>query len=250
MKEQIVINGLLVNFYKFGNEGKKALIFLHGWRSNGLIWKEITHQLSQDHLIYALDMPGFGESATPKKPFTVQDYANIVAEFIAKKDLKKVILIGHSFGGRVAIKLSATKPKIIEKVVLVGSAGIILNKKTAQKAIARMIKPLFKPKFMQPVRKKIYEKMGAEDYVATPELKETYLNLINEDLTPHFANINQPTLLVWGDNDQDAPLTIGKIMNEQIKNSKLVVFEDAGHFSFLDEPAKFYQELNQFLGKS
>ena len=248
MKEQVVINGLLINFYKFSGKGDGVLIFLHGWRSNGLVWQNAALKLAKDgFLVYALDLPGFGESALPKNAFTLQDYADIVTQFLKKTGIKKATLIGHSFGGRISIMLSATKPELVEKVVLVDSAGLILNRRTALKTIAKLVKPFFKPKFMKTVREKIYEKIGAEDYVATPELRETFLNLINEDLTNYLPKIKQPVLLIWGDKDKDAPIEAAALMHQNIKNSKLVTLENTGHFSFLDKPDQFYKELIKFI---
>jgi pimeloyl-ACP methyl ester carboxylesterase len=250
MKEQIVIQNLLINYYWFKKEGRKTILFLHGWRSDGLAWNGVAKELeNEDIAMYAIDFPGFGLSAIPDRAFSVGDYVNIVAAFIKKLGLKDIILVGHSFGGRVAIKLSATEPSLVEKVVLVDSAGLVLNqsKRNLRKSVAKILKPLFKPKFMTGMKAKIYKKMGAEDYLATPYLKETYLKTINEDLRGYLSKINLPTLIIWGDKDEETPLSFADIMNKEIKNSKKVIFEGAGHFSFLDKPKEFTNELIKFI---
>jgi len=249
-KYQVVINDQLINYYTYGN-GKQSVIFLHGWRSEAGVWNAMTTRLAEENKdlkIFALDMPGFGESPMPKKPFTVGDYADLTAGFITKLELENVILVGHSFGGRIAIKLTGTKPELVSKLVLVNSAGIKNQPDNKTLIIARLAKPLFKPKAMQGIRKKVYKWLGSEDYVATPELRETYLNIIGEDLTRYLRNINQPTLIIWGDEDKDdTPVEFAKIMNNGIANSKLTVLKDAGHFSFLDQPDEFFKELKIFL---
>lgn len=245
MSQQIVINSSLVNYYKFSDKGDKILIFLHGWRSEGSIWRGVGNALKDNVSIYALDMPGFGKSPL-ESSFKIQDYIDIVSSFIKKLELKNVILVGHSFGGRVAIKLSATQPELVEKIVLVDSAGFVQNRKNYT-AVAKMVKPIFKPAFMQSSRKWIYKKIGAEDYVTTPELKETFLNIINEDLSGYLSEIKKPTLIIWGEDDKDTPVEFAKTMKEEIKNSKLVILSGAGHYSFIDSALEFNDSLKKFI---
>ena len=102
---------------------------------------------------------------------------------------------------------------------------------------------------MKSTRDKIYKKMGAEDYVATPELKETFINVIDEDLTHYLEKITQQTLLIWGENDDATPVSQAKIMKEKIKNSKLIVVPNAGHFSFVDKPEIVGKEIFNFIQK-
>jgi len=252
MKNQLVVDGLLINFYKFQEGDKGTLLFLHGWRSEGMIWQGIIRQLDlPGYTIYALDLPGFGSSPAPDKPYAVADYAGFVSTFIQKLKLTNVILVGHSFGGRIGIKLAASEPEIIKKLVLVDSAGMITDQKGNQlkKTIAKIFKPFFRPKFMQPLRKKVYQMIGAEDYLATPELRETYLKVISEDLSTFLPKIKQPSLIIWGGKDKQTPLEYAEIMKKGIKDSSLVVLRDAGHFSFLDQPDEFAKQLTIFINK-
>ncbi len=142
MNQQVVINNLLMDFNHIG-QGKKALLFLHGWQSNKEVWGQVIKELS-GYEIYAIDLPGFGKSPAPKSAWAVGDYADLVAEFIKKLDLKNIIVVGHSFGGRVGIKLSSQHPELIEKLVLVDSAGFAMdgNKKSAMNLVAKIVKPL------------------------------------------------------------------------------------------------------------
>lgn len=256
MKNNIVINNLLVNFYKLSKEtgraGNLSLLFLHGWRSSAEVWRAIAKALESENVeLYALDFPGFGESPKPPRDFTLQDYTDLVAGFIQKLELKSVVLIGHSFGGRVAIKLAATKPSLVAKLVLIDSAGLVLNpnKKRMMNMIAKAAKPFFKPSFMQKFRKTIYQTIGAEDYMATPDLRGTFINVVNEDLSEYLGQIRQETLIIWGEKDTDTPLEFAQIMKDKIKHSRLVIFEGAGHFSFLDRPKEFAGELKKFIAE-
>ncbi|MEK7104367.1 MAG: alpha/beta hydrolase [Patescibacteria group bacterium] len=250
MQDSVVINQQLIVYNILKNQvSEKVLIFLHGWKSQGLVWKNVAEKISnQGFAVYMLDLPGFGNSPQPKSSFSVQDYADVVREFIKKLKLNNVVLVGHSFGGRIAINLASSEPALIKKVVLVAAAGL-RTKKGSDKIVflAKLAKPFFKPKFMAGLRKKIYKALGSVDYIESGNLKETYLKVASEDLSGYLSKISQSTLIIWGEDDKDTPLAFAKIMNEKIKNSKLVVLKEAGHFSFLDKPQEFMEELTKFI---
>ena len=104
MVKQVIVNNLLISYSEQKGESGRALLFLHGWRSNKEVWDGVASQMSKVKCqMFAIDLPGFGGSQVPPKPMTVGDYANVVAEFIKKLELKNVIMVGHSFGGRVGI---------------------------------------------------------------------------------------------------------------------------------------------------
>ena len=253
MKDQVVLGGQLISYSKFGQAGAgRQMVFLHGWRSSKEVWQSMIKDLGlklKDWEFFALDLPGFGQSPAPKSAWNVNDYANLVGEFIQKLNLNNVTLVGHSFGGRAAIRLSALRPNLVKKLVLLDAAGFAMekNKKAAIKIAAKIVKPIFKPKFMQGLRKKIYQKIGAEDYLATPELQKTFINVVEEDLTESLKRILQPTLIVFGENDADTPVATAEKMKGLVANSRLMVLKDAGHFSFLDQPAELIKVLSDFV---
>jgi len=115
------------------------------------------------------------------------------------------------------------------------------------KVIAKLVKPIFKLPFMSPLRVKIYQSMGADDYVATPKLKQTFINIINENLIILLPKIKIPTLLIWGDKDKDTPLEYARIIEQKIIGSKLVILKGAGHFSFLDKKDEFIEKIVSFI---
>ncbi len=252
MPQQIVINNLLINYYEFCKGDKQNVIFLHGWRSQSLVWQQIADRLkSEGYTIYALDLPGFGSSAAPDSAYTVGDYKEIVRCFIDKLELTNNIVVGHSFGGRVGIKLAAENPDLVQKLILVDSAGLRLEDEirsnNLKKVIAKAVKPVFGLKIMSGLKSYIYKKIGSEDYLATPSLRETYVNVINEDLRPFLPMIKASTLIIWGDKDTDTPLEYADIMHKEIAQSRLEILEGAGHFSFVDCPDKFTDLLNNFI---
>ncbi len=247
--KQIIINGQLINYFeRVGNTGPTVL-FLHGWQSQASVFFKILDKLS-DVNIFALDFPGFGKSPAPVKAFFVSDYVGVVSEFIQKLGLKNVILVGHSFGGRVGIKLASENSNLISKLILVDAAGKKDESmwKGFKSFMAHLLHPLFALSFMQPLRRWIYGLLGATDYVELSGImRQTFLNTINEDLLGNARQVKVPTLLIWGRNDLDTPLELGKVFNRLIPQSRLEILEDAGHFSFLDQPEKFTQLTSNFI---
>ena len=234
------------------NNINKTLVFLHGWGVESQLWfKIIPFLIDKNYSLYFLDLPGFGKSQIPSKAYNVDDYKNIVCEFIKKLELKNINLIGHSFGGRITIKLAAENPDFLKKIVLVDSAGIYHQKlfKTFKLLIASIIRPLFQFSFMKSFRQKIYQLIGSEEYLTIPALSETFAHIVSEDLTSHLSKIKLPTLIIWGDKDNNEASTLedAHLMNKNISNSKLKLLKKAEHFSFLDQPEEFVKALTDFI---
>ncbi|HPS28503.1 MAG TPA: alpha/beta hydrolase [Candidatus Paceibacterota bacterium] len=249
IKINTVIDNILLSYYFAGEKGKKSILFLHGWRSESLLWEKAMLTLAgAGFSLYALDLPGFGYSEYPEETFGVSEYADIVKKFILKFDLTPVILVGHSFGGRISIKLAAQDPELVSKVVLVDSAGFIDTSlaKKIKGSIAKILKPVFKIPGLKSLKPKLYNLMGAGDYLATPQLTSSYIKIVREDLSSDMEQIDKPTLIFWGDRDKTTPVDYAKRMNNLIKGSQLEIVP-GGHFSFLDSPIQFQNSLLKFV---
>lgn len=248
---KIIVGDLLVSYIQIVPTPQlTTCLFLHGWRSQAAVFLPLMKMLAVKGIAsYAIDLPGFGASQIPNHKFTLTDYCLCINEFVKKLNLSIGCLIGHSFGGRIAIKIASQKTQIATKLVLIDSAGIIEHKMllTAMKQAAKIIKPIFRPKFMKPLRQKLYQFIGADDYLATPQLRETYLEVIKDNLIGLLPNIKSETLLIWGNDDKDTPIPIGFSMKRLIPNSKLEIIPDAGHFSFLDQPNTAAILISEFI---
>lgn len=180
----------------------------------------------------------------------VDKFADLTEKFIQKMNINHLSLLGHSFGGRVIIKLvnrDNLKFKI-DKVVLVDSAGIRHEpKKTLKQKIYKIAFPIIKkisPKFLN----KIKTKVGSADYRnATPMMRDILVKTIHEDLSSLIPNIKNSTLIIWGENDTATPYSDAEYMNQNIKDSGIVKIENAGHFSFLENPYLVNKVLESFL---
>lgn len=252
---QIEINNLNVNYIEKGPETNTNILFLHGWGTSIASFNPVIENLSKKFKVYAIDFPGFGLSQEPDESYNVEDYSKLVLEFIEKKNLKNVILVGHSFGGRVIIKLAGKLGYKAKKIILIDSAGIRPKKSFKRKVkekifkcikvIANLILGKEKSKI---IIDKYKNKMGSEDYRnADDTMKEVFKNVINEDLTEYLPNIKAPTLLIWGDKDTQTPISDGRKMEELIPDAGLVTISGAGHFSYLDNLNYFLTIVNKFL---
>jgi len=246
---QILIDSLLTRYWWWPVSGNKpVLVFLHGWRSDGSVWFSIIKSFN-NYPILVLNLPGFGGTDPPKKDWDLSDYAQFVNQVLVKLDIRKAILVGHSFGGAVAAKLTAIIPDKVPGLVLVDASGI--RAKTLRvklyKTAAKLVSPVFRLPAFASIRNNIYKSLGFEDYIATPYLTVSYRKIIAEDLRPTLAKINCPVLLMWGNKDKDTPITHAYIMKNTLKKAVVQVIPGAGHFVFLDKPEEFNRTLNNFL---
>ena len=254
-----VIKNLKINYVAKGieNDCDEAVILLHGWGANITLYENIINFVSTKRKVYALDMPGFGESEEPKKSLTVDDFADFVLEFIEAMGIKKALLMGHSHGGRVSIKIANREslPFELTKLILIDSAGII-PKKTLKKKIRQRTYKIGRKVLSIPLMQTLFpdalenlrNKHGSADYLnATPVMRETLVKVVNEDLEPLLPNIKVPALLIWGENDTATPLSDGQTMEKLIPDAGLVTVKGAGHYSYLENWGMVRRVLGSFL---
>ena len=248
--------GLNIHYVKQG-EGTPLLI-LAGWGTTIATYQGLIDDISEFATVYCLEMPGCGSSDEPSEALTSEDYAKLVEEFITKQKIKKLNLFGHSNGGRTIIKLLGQNKKLdfeVEKIILAGCAGIVHEKTSKDKAKTKLVKTGKKvissklvKKLAPHLEEKLKQRMGSDDYrAATPVMRETLVNLVNEDLRSLLPNIKQPTLLLWGENDEATPISDGELMEELIPDAGLVMFPYSTHFAFLENRDRFREIIKAFL---
>ncbi len=236
----------------------ELVVLLHGWGSNIKLFANLIDLLSVKYTVIAMDMPGFGESDEPPSAWCVDDYVDFVADFLRETAApKEVTLLGHSFGGRVIIKLHSRKdlPFRIVKTILVDSAGILppkSNKKSLRTRYYKIGKAVLSTGIARKIAPDALEnfrkKMGSADYAAaSPLMRQVLVKVVNEDLEPLLPNIKCPTLLVWGVNDTATPLSDGEKMEKLIPDAGLVKLENAGHYSFLEQQYIFNRVMCSFM---
>lgn len=243
----------------FSSSQKPYLIFLHGWGGCWQSWFPILERLKNDFNILAIDLPGFGDQEI-NKALTLDDYVNFVVKTIKDKKIIDPILIGHSFGGAIVSKIAAKKIIPLKKIILVDAAPIRYQLTSKQKIISSITKPTKKilslpilNRLYTPLQKFLYKSLKLEDSgyfgQTNPLIKKTFSNVIREDLTNILPNIKVPTLIIWGENDTATPLSAGRKIQQLISKSKLIVYPNSSHFSYLENQDLFVQDVKKFIKK-
>lgn len=248
----IAVEGLRTRYVRRG-QGPPVVV-LHGWGASIETVLSIVAGLEAHCTVYALDLPGFGESELPAQAWGVADYQRFLCAFMDALQIARAAIVGHSNGGRVAIRLAATEPARVSKLVLVDSAGIrpprglryyrrVAMAKTGKHAARLLGAP------GRRLQALLVGRAASADYAAAGALRPTFVRLVNEDLRRFLPDIGAPTLLVWGSEDTATPLSDARLMERLIPDAGLVVFEGAGHYCYLDQPQRFATILAHFLSE-
>ncbi len=249
MKEETISVGKMQTILRIGGSGKPVLI-LHGWGSQSKKWERIGEFLvSKGFKVIIPDLPGFGKSQSLPLPGDLNDYRDFVAALVNQLRLEKFFLLGHSFGGAVALKYSLKFPENVEKLFLTSAACIRRSsfKKTLFKILARAMKPFSFLPFFSLARRIVYSRYGVKsDYPAySGIMRESYLKIIKQDCTADFSLVHVPTVLIWGSGDQITPLKQGQEMNRKIPGSVMEIIPGANH----DLAEKHHQALSDLILK-
>lgn len=235
-------------YVTFGQKKNTAIIFLHGWGGSSVSWLG-TAKIMANLGFYSVvvDFAGFGKSAEPKTPFGVEDYMNEVVALVKSLNLTHLYVVGHSFGGRVAIMLTASKKLNVDKLVVVDSAGVLPRRGLIYKIKVKKYKWLKKKVECGKCEAEKLNGYGSSDYVGlSPIMKQTFIKVVNQDLVPYAKKISTETLIVWGKKDKDTPMYMAKKLQKAIAGSSLVVLS-SGHYCYIDNSKDFIDELYAFL---
>lgn len=222
--------------YEVVGDGDIDVVFLHGWGGEINSFKFICKYLNFSYRALFVDFPPFGGSIEMLSPWTIFDYAELVLQIMKKENFNKPIIVGHSFGGRVACLLA--RGEYCSKLVLISSAGLKPKRSLIYKC---------KVFFNKQKSKKGLKVKGSKDYEElSPIMKKTFVNIVNTFLEKYVIHINVPTLLFWGQRDKETPVYMAKKFKRLIKGSQLVIIKKAGHFVYLDDINTFVVCINYF----
>jgi pimeloyl-ACP methyl ester carboxylesterase len=250
-------------------EGERTVLVLHGWGASIEAVYPIVSALSPVACVHALDLPGFGETAPPPRPWGVEDYQRFVAAYMDAAGIGQatgaatagaadgvaaggITIVAHSNGGRIAIRMAATEPERVARLALVDAAGIrpkrtlrwyrrVAMAKVGKQAARRL------GRRGERLRDALVSRAASADYAAAGELRPTLVRLVNADLREYMPRIAAPTLLIWGADDAETPVAMARQMERLIPDAGLVVLEGAGHYSYLDQPARFARIVSHFI---
>lgn len=239
-----IIRNLKINYFVLG-EGKPLLV-LHGWGSKAERWQKTAEILSQKGFkVIIPDLPGFGGSQVPHYIWGLGEYCSFINDLTQHLKLDKFCLLGHSFGGALAAKYASRYPQKIEKLFLVGAACI--REKTLKKNFILTISSLFR--FLKNnllIRRAFYKFIVKSDYpLSRGIVKDIYLKVIKQDLTEELDKITIPTVIIWGEKDDIVPLKFGRLINNKIKDSKLIIISEGDHVLQIKMPDKLTDAICQ-----
>lgn len=227
--------------------GTLKIVILHGWTYDTSKWGDFISLLNKKHHVELLKIPGL--TAKIERPYTVDDYINWLRKELENED--KVVLMGHSNGGRIISVFASLYPEKVSHLILIDSAGLYHNdlkislKRFVFRNIAKAGKKLTKSKLLESF---LYKTVGEKDYrVASPVVKKTMENLIKYDVSRLLTNIRTHTLIIWGKNDKVTPLADGYKMNSLISGSKLEIINDARHSPQFTHPKEVAKIVLSFV---
>lgn len=243
-RKKKIINGIELIYYESGSG--KSLLFLHGGRLRALTFKKTIDKLSKNYHVIAPDIPGYGDSSTPKDLWTFQDYSNFFVSFIKQLEIKELIIVGYSLGGGVAYNIASAYEKV-EKLVLIDSAGIEKTLGSQRKRdFDRLLFYLSHPQYFLTFLALIKEWIL---FIAKHLMDFRHIKIIRKGLNDSFGyldNIEIPTSIIWAKDDKIFPFEVAKRLQKTIKKSQLFIV-NGNHDWVLYEENKFIDYLNKAL---
>lgn len=250
------------------------LVALHGFGGSSYSWHSIRGELSAGHTVYAFDLKGFGKSPKPRDGnYSVYDQSRLILDYIARHHLTNITLLGHSFGGGVAlataVELEERQPGVLSKLLLIDAASykqdipwyidilrvpvigpISQHIVTSRKQVRTVLSHAY-------FNKKLITREQIESYVAPVlmpggkyAIRETAKQIVPKDvdaLNARYPHIKVPTLIIWGRHDEVVPLANGQRLAREIPNATLVIIESAGHIPHEEVPDTVRKPLTDFL---
>lgn len=239
----------------------KNLVILHGWQSSKEKWQSVKELIEKTGIkVFNPDIPGFKQETKLDKAWTLDSYLEWFDEYVKNHPelINGFFLLGHSFGGRMTIKISSQGKYNLNGIILVSAAGIKSKPAVYKKILfffAQLIRvlkieeiPLISGVYIF-LRKLFYRYiLRKTDYLqATGFLKDTIKNVLTEDLTLLLEKISTPTLIIWGKKDKITPLKDAFLMKEKIKDSKIELIDSADHAVHLQEPERLAELIINFI---
>lgn len=217
-------------------------MLLHGYLSSKEAFMAQVRYFSQFYRVTAIDFIGFGGSAPLTQAFSVEDYALWTKAVLELLQVKHPHVIAHSFGCRVAVKLSALEPDFFDKILLTGAAGVVLKRGFSYHCKVKTYRLIrrFAPRFAE-------RNFGSAEYRSlSPVMKESYKKIVNEDLRECARKMDREVLLVQGAEDTTTPKREAEAYLACFKRGRLTMM-DGGHFAFAQYPLAFNMIAEEFF---
>ena len=266
------VKGVGTYYKEYGDPKDNHVLFIHGLGSSSLAWRDIPDALSQYFHTITIDLIGFGASEKPETAdYTIKGFSKFIEDFlkerigIEKKEHKKINIVGHSLGGYIAAQVAIENKKMIEKLVLIDSSGLLegptqllkdyrvaateVNPVTRYEKVKRVLEDLYAgPSRLLPVAVDLFEytieKPGAKHAFEAAFDNSTTTQIEQEG----FKQIDDiPCLVIWGEKDNLIPIEYYYKFRQKLPKAKYETITDAGHSPFIEKTALVYEKLRTFL---
>ena len=239
------VNNVNINYINYGSKEGKDIVFLHGWGQNIQMMKMLADPLSKENNIVIVDLPGFGESTEPKYDWMVDDYVEAIKSLLESLKIKKPILVGHSFGGKISLLYSSKYE--VEKLVVLGSPYKKEIEKLSLKT--KMLKAAKKVPVLNKLEGFAKKHIGSTDYRNASEImRKILVNTVNYDISSNLSKIKCPTLIIWGTNDEAVPIEDAYELEKIIKDAAVIEYEGCSHYAYLERLNQTVNVLRSFIG--
>ena len=248
-KKQILIEWKILTYYgNFTWQKESVLVFLHGWMQDWKSFQKILSILEGKHIPYvSLDLPWFWSSQLIHDDMDLDDYAHVTKSFIEKLELKKPILLWHSFGWRICIHLWSSYSNI-SKIVLLSAAWVQRKMPLHWYIVVKTGKIILSLPGMKTLGKKFREWLSSPDLKNAGKMTKIFRNTIAEDIQDKMKRIKYTTLMIWWKDDDQAPIADAKIIHWHIENSELIILEGT-HFIHQEKPEEITDMILEFTRK-
>ena len=252
-----------MHFYEYNNQkmayfrhgsGTDAYIWVHGWGCDYHFFQNLSESLTQYGTHYVVDIPGFGDSPTPNEDWNLKSYADFFKGFIDEVKADNIIWVGHSYGGRIGVKLASLYPDALNKMVLVAAAGL-----PQKRSLLEKIKIFIKVrsfKFMkmfvrdEKALEELRSKHGSADYKNAGDMRKIFVTTFAENLEKDAQNITCPVALYYGEHDTATKPDMGRRYNKLIAGSVFEEFKGLDHFTIVTKGQhQIAQRIKKFVEK-
>ena len=273
-EREVELHGHRVGYRKMG-EGP-PLVLLHGITSHAEAWREVMPRLAENHTVVAPDLLGHGRSAKPRGDYSLGAYAAGIRDLLAVLGFERGSVVGHSFGGGIALQFAYLFPEYVERVALISSGGLGKEVHPLLRAAAlpgsEWVMPLLAREWsvragdaVRTVAARIGIEAGpdiaefARGYASLvdPGAREAFIDTMRGVIGPDGQKVSAmdrlyladqvPFLIVWGDADPIIPVSHGRAAHEAVPGSRYVELEGSGHWPMLDAPDRLTEELTSFM---
>jgi len=273
--QHVTIHGHDVGYRRAGSDHEQTILLIHGLAGSSKTWDAVIDDLAVDYDVVAPDLLGHGESAKPRGDYSLGAFASGLRDFLAVLDIHSATVVGHSFGGGVAMQLAYQHPHLIDRLVLVGSGGLGRQVSVLLRLLAlpgaEYLMPIGIPKPLvdrandvgrflgrRNIRSaRLAEMWRAYASLAGAENRHAFVKTMRGVIEPGGQTVDAsdrlylaarvPTMIVWGDQDGIIPVEHAHAAHELIENSRLEILPGVGHFPHVESPETFVASLRDFM---